>query len=71
MRAGDVQALNQELLQHQIIGGLPLARFYPELEDCVLVCATEMSRKAHLDQFKKCADRVQEPALAGANGRAY
>src|SRR5262249_60050993 len=32
--------INQALLKKKIIGGLPLARWYPELENCVLLCAT-------------------------------
>jgi glycine dehydrogenase subunit 1 len=62
------EALNDELLKHNIIGGLPLGRFYPELDGCMLVCATEMARRAQLDQFKKCADTVSQPALAMQNG---
>jgi glycine dehydrogenase subunit 1 len=42
-------AVNAALLEKNIIGGLPLGRFYPELEDCVLLCATEMSRREHMD----------------------
>ena len=26
-----------------------LGRFYPELSDCMLLCATEMSRRADMD----------------------
>ena len=62
------EALNTELLKHKIIGGLPLGRFYPELDGCMLVCATEMSKRAHLDQFKKCVETVSQPALALRNG---
>jgi glycine dehydrogenase subunit 1 len=40
---------NRALLGRRIIGGLPLGRFYPELADCVLLCATEMSRREHMD----------------------
>jgi glycine dehydrogenase subunit 1 len=43
---GDV---NKKLLRKKIVGGLPLARFYPELADCSLWCATEMSRRADMD----------------------
>ena len=64
----DAEALNTELLKQMIIGGLPLGRFYPELDGCMLVCATEMSKRAHLDQFKKCAEEVSEPAFATRNG---
>lgn len=41
--------INKELLSKRIIGGLPLNRFYPELQDCVLLCATEMTKRTHLD----------------------
>ena len=42
--------LNKALLKRKIIGGLPLGRFYPELEDSMLLCATEMSRRADMDR---------------------
>jgi glycine dehydrogenase subunit 1 len=44
------QQMNESLLEKQIIGGLPLGRFYPELADCMLLCATEMTRREHMDQ---------------------
>jgi glycine dehydrogenase subunit 1 len=44
-----VNELNKSLLKKKIIGGLPLGRFYPELSDCVLLCATEMTRRADMD----------------------
>ncbi|MEX2260966.1 MAG: aminomethyl-transferring glycine dehydrogenase subunit GcvPA [Bryobacteraceae bacterium] len=37
------------LLRKKIIGGLALGRFYPELADSVLVCATETSRREDMD----------------------
>ena len=40
---------NKALLKKKIIGGLPLGRFYPELADSMLLCATEMSRRADMD----------------------
>jgi glycine dehydrogenase subunit 1 len=40
---------NKTLLKKKIIGGLPLGRFYPELADCQLICATEMSRRTDMD----------------------
>ncbi len=40
---------NRRLLRRKIIGGLPLGRFYPELSDSMLLCATEMSRRADMD----------------------
>jgi glycine dehydrogenase subunit 1 len=43
------EAANKTLLKKKIIGGLPLGRFYPELADCQLLCATEMTRRADMD----------------------
>jgi glycine dehydrogenase subunit 1 len=41
--------INQALLDKKIIGGLPLDRYYPELKNTMLLCATEMSRREKLD----------------------
>src|ERR1700682_4750202 len=41
--------INQELLHDRIIGGLPMARFYPELENAMLWCATEMTGREQMD----------------------
>jgi len=41
--------VNKALLKKKIIGGLPLGRFYPELADSVLLCATEMTKRADMD----------------------
>ena len=43
------QQVNEMLLEKKIVGGLPLGRFYPELADCTLFCATEMSRREQMD----------------------
>lgn len=45
----DAAAANRALLDRKIIGGLDLARFYPELKGHMLLCATEMSKKADMD----------------------
>jgi len=42
-------AINDSLLDHRIIGGLPLQRYYPELENAMLLCATEVSRREDMD----------------------
>ena len=41
--------VNKALLKKKIIGGLPLGRFYPELADSVLLCATEMTKRTDMD----------------------
>jgi glycine dehydrogenase subunit 1 len=45
-----VDELNRSLLKNKIIGGLSLDRFYPELAGSVLLCATEMSTRADMDE---------------------
>jgi glycine dehydrogenase subunit 1 len=47
--AKDPEGLNRALLDKKIIGGLPLGRFYPELAGAMLLCATEMNRRQHMD----------------------
>jgi glycine dehydrogenase subunit 1 len=44
-----VAEINKKLLDRKIIGGLPLAEHYPELGDAVLLCATEMNKRADMD----------------------
>jgi len=41
--------INAKLLDKKIIGGLSLARYYPELGNAMLLCATEMSKREHMD----------------------
>jgi glycine dehydrogenase subunit 1 len=43
------EEINKALLKKKIIGGLPLEKFYPELADSALWCATEMSQRGPMD----------------------
>jgi len=43
------RAINDRLLEQRIIGGLPLKRFYPELENASVWCCTETTTKASID----------------------
>ena len=43
--------LNSKLLERRIIGGLPLKRYYPELGEAVLLCATEMTKRGDMDRL--------------------
>jgi glycine dehydrogenase subunit 1 len=52
-RGRSPEAVNAALLDRKIIGGLPLGRFYPELGNCLLLCATEMSKRADMDLVKE------------------
>ena len=44
-----VEEINERLLGKKIIGGLALEKFYPELGNAVLLCATEMTKRADMD----------------------
>ncbi len=49
VKAPKPDELNALLLEKKIIGGLPLGRFYPELSDAMLLCCTEMTKRADMD----------------------
>jgi glycine dehydrogenase subunit 1 len=44
----DPYAINERLLHQNIIGGFPLKKFYPELGNASLWCATETTTKASI-----------------------
>jgi len=46
----DVAEINRALEGKKIIGGLPLGRFYPELQNTALLCCTEMTRREDMDR---------------------
>jgi glycine dehydrogenase subunit 1 len=45
----DPYAINSRLLGHKMIGGLPLKKFYPELENASLWCCTELTTRTSID----------------------
>ncbi len=44
------EALNERLLEEKIIGGAPLKRWYPELGNATLWCATELTSRDEIDR---------------------
>ncbi len=44
------------LMQYNILGGYDLTEFYPELGNCLLICATEMRTQQDIDNY---ADRLR------------
>jgi glycine dehydrogenase subunit 1 len=57
------ESLNRVLLKHKIVGGLPLGRYYPELADCMLLCATEMSTRAAMDTVALALHAAKPPEV--------
>jgi glycine dehydrogenase subunit 1 len=54
-----VEELNERLLeQHTIIGGLDLSRTHPHLENCTLLCVTEMIAPAEIDRLVQALAEV-------------
>jgi glycine dehydrogenase subunit 1 len=45
----DPYAINNRMLGHKIIGGLPLKKFYPELGNAALWCCTELTTRSAID----------------------
>jgi glycine dehydrogenase subunit 1 len=45
----DPRAVNDRLLDQQVIGGFPLRKFYPELGHASLWCCTELATRASID----------------------
>jgi glycine dehydrogenase subunit 1 len=43
--------VNRALLERRILGGFDLGRFSPVLEDCLLLCCTEMTTRAEIEQL--------------------
>lgn len=48
---GDAKALLEKLAQQNIVGGFALEDDYPELENAIVVCATETKTSADIDIF--------------------
>jgi glycine cleavage system P protein (glycine dehydrogenase) subunit 1 len=49
----DPYTINDKLLEHRIIGGFPLRKFYPDLGNAALWCCTETTAKASIDAAAK------------------
>jgi glycine dehydrogenase subunit 1 len=60
-RAADVL---EALEQKKILGGIDLARFYPELEDCILMTATELTSSADVDRLVTALSEIPVRAAA-------
>lgn len=52
--------INQKLLEEKILGGLNLDRFYPELKNHLLLCATEKRTKEEMNKLISLLGEVNE-----------
>jgi len=55
-------ALSQRLLDNKIVGGVELSRWYPELANCTLWCATEVNTREQIDAAAKVLAGVEVEA---------
>jgi glycine dehydrogenase subunit 1 len=53
-----VARVNEMLWERGIIGGHELARDYPELADCLLLCVTEMHTRAQIDRLVEALEAI-------------
>src|ERR1700683_3120382 len=58
------EQMNARLLEHKIIGGLALRKWYPELGNASLWCATELTTRFQMDSAAEIVALI--PAAAGA-----
>jgi len=51
LRGSDVTTRWERLVRRGIVAGLPLGRYYPELEDSLLLCVTDVHRRADVERL--------------------
>jgi glycine dehydrogenase subunit 1 len=54
---GDPEKVLKELRKEEILGGLSLAKFYPELDHHLLITVTEMIRKEEIDRWAEALEK--------------
>ena len=54
-----VQAINAALLEQGIVGGLDLSTFYPDMENKMLLCATEIHSRQMMDHLVRVLEKEQ------------
>lgn len=52
--------INESLLAQNIIGGLPLAPFYPDLPNAMLLCVTEQRTKTEIDALVSALGKLTQ-----------
>jgi glycine dehydrogenase subunit 1 len=51
------ESVGRKLLEQKVLGGLPLAKWYPELGNATLWCATEMNTRGQIDTAAQALSR--------------
>jgi glycine dehydrogenase subunit 1 len=51
LRARNLPGLLKRCAAARIVPGVPLAQWYPELHDCLLICVTEMNDREEIERF--------------------
>jgi glycine dehydrogenase subunit 1 len=59
---GSAAAVLAQLRERQILGGLDLGTFYPELSDCILMTATELTTSAEIDGLAAALEEMVHAA---------
>ena len=57
----DAQGIAEKLAADGILGGLPLGAFFPQLANCLLVCATEKRTDAEISAFRQALAAALRP----------
>jgi glycine dehydrogenase subunit 1 len=47
----DIEKTNQKMVENDIVPGLDLGKFYPELKNSMLICVTEMHTRENIDKL--------------------
>jgi glycine dehydrogenase subunit 1 len=61
---GSAAAMLDSLRDRGIVGGLDLGRFYPDLADCILMAATELTTNAQIERLAAALSEIAADALA-------
>ncbi len=65
-RVGQVDDLVESMLEQKILAGIPLAPYYPNLSDCLLVAVTEKRTKSEMDRYVGCLKVLHSEAVIHA-----
>jgi glycine dehydrogenase subunit 1 len=63
-KQGQVQSLLAEALAQGYLAGVPLGRWYPQLDDCLLIAVTEQRTRSQIDGLARCFASSRIPEMA-------